>query len=46
MVNILKRAYKIFYNYTFNKEKLVQIQDYIEKVVKENKEIENKNKCT
>lgn len=38
MVNILKRAYKIFYNYTFNKEKLVQIQDYIEKVVKENKD--------
>lgn len=38
MVNVLKRAYKIFYNYTFNKEKLVQIQDYIEKVVKENKD--------
>ena len=38
MVNILKRAYKIFYNYTFNKEKLVQIQDYIEKVVRENKD--------
>ena len=38
MVNVLKRKYKIFYNYTFNKEKLVQIQDYIEKVVKENKD--------
>lgn len=38
MVNVLKKAYKIFYNYTFNKEKLVQIQDYIEKVVKENKD--------
>lgn len=38
MVNVLKRTYKIFYNYTFNKEKLVQIQDYIEKVVKENKD--------
>lgn len=38
MVNVLKRAYKIFYNYIFNKEKLIQIQDYIEKVIKENKD--------
>lgn len=38
MINVLKRAYKIFYSYTFDKGKLIKIQDYIEKVIKENED--------
>lgn len=38
MTNVLKRAYRILYSYTFNREKLIEIQDYIEKVIKENKD--------